>query len=119
MNEPSEHQQSTSPEWFEMTDLRRRWFATAVWIPLRVSETTVLSGSYGKPGSKEEILAVACVAVPLAQRADAAKLGWMDIGLINEGRPYAFEDGRYKRADVYQFRDGEDFATNLVTDQGF
>lgn len=102
-----------------MTDLRRRRFATAVWVPLRASETTVFSGSYGKPGSKEETLAVGCVGVPLARRAEAEKLQWMDIGLHNEGRPYAFEDGRYKRADVYQYSDGEDFATNFVMHQGF
>jgi hypothetical protein len=113
MNQPP-----TPSDWFEMTDLRRRRFATAVWVPLRASETTVFSGSYGKPGSKEETLALGCVGVPLAHRADAEKLQWMDIGLHNEGRPYAFEDGRYKRADVYQYSDGEDFATNFVMHQG-
>jgi len=109
----------TPPEWFEMPELRRRRFADAVWIPLRISETTVYSGAYGKPGNKEETLLAGCVAVPLAHRTEAEKLGWMDIGLTHSGGPYAFEDGRYKPADVYQYRDGEDLATDLVFDQSF
>lgn len=109
----------TPADWFEMGDLRRRRFATSVWVPLRVSETSVYSGSHGRPGSKEETLAAGCIAVPLSLRAEAEKLGWTDIGLMNSGGPYAFEDGRYKRSDVYQYRDGEDFAVNLVIDQSF
>jgi hypothetical protein len=110
---------STPADWFEMTDLRRRRFATSVWVPLRVSETTVYSGSHARPGNKEETLAAGCIAVPLSMRAEAEKLGWSDIGLMNSGGPYAFEDGRYKTSDVYQYRDGEDFAVNLVIDQSF
>lgn len=111
---------STTPaDWFAMTDLRRRNLAASVWIPLRASETKVLAGNSGLPGSKEEVLAVGCVAVPIARRTEAEKLSWSDIGVSNEGRPYAFSDGRYKTCDAYQYNDGEDFAVNLVMDQSF
>jgi hypothetical protein len=109
----------TPADWFEMADLRRRRFATSVWVPLRVSETTVYSGSHGGPGNKEETLAAGCIAVPLALRAEAEKLGWTDIGLMHSGGPYAFKDGRYKASDIYQYLDGEDFGIDLVIDQSF
>jgi hypothetical protein len=98
-------------DWFEMRDLRKRRFATAVWIPLRASETLVL-------GEKvEETLAAASVAFPADKRADAEQLGWSRIGLMHSGGPYAFRDHAYKPAEVYQFRDGEDMGVEFVFEQ--
>lgn len=119
MHDPGMMQFPSPADWFEMADLRRRRFAASVWVPLRVSETTVYSGSHGQPGNKEETLAAGCIAVPLALRAEAEKLGWTDIGLKNSGGPFAFKDGRYKTFDIYQYLDGEDFGVNLVIDQSF
>lgn len=117
MTKPPGKQEPTPVTWFEMTDLRRRSFATAVWIPLRASETTIHAGKNGLPGNKEENLSLGCIGVPLAQMAEAEQLDWMDIGLQNEGMPYAFRDGGYKRAETYQHTDGEDFGVNFVHEQ--
>ena len=117
MNQPLDSSTPTPATWFEMTDLRRRAFATATWVPLRVSETTIHVGKTGRPGNKEECLCVGCIGVPLAYKAEAEKLQWDDIGLHNEGGPYAFKDGRYKRAEAYQYNDGEDLGVNFVHEQ--
>jgi hypothetical protein len=117
MKQPPDSNARTPAAWFEMTDLRRRKYATAVWVPLRVSENTVFAGNTGRPGNKEEWLCVGCIGVPIANKAEAEKLQWMDIGLSNEGRPYAFQDGRYSRAEAYQHNDGEDFGVNFVHEQ--
>src|SRR5262249_31721119 len=99
---------SPPQEWFEMADLRRRRFATAVWVPLRASETVDPQGEYARPKSREELLCVGSIAFPPASRMQAEKLGWSDLGLMHSGGPYAFKDKPYKPAEVYQHRDGED-----------
>jgi hypothetical protein len=104
-------------EWFEMPDLRRRRFATAVWVPLRSSETILEVGKRSRPGFVEEILYAASVAFPLANREEAEKLGWMDIGIRHSGGPCAFRDGTYKPCEVYQYSDGDDLGVDLVFEQ--
>jgi hypothetical protein len=98
-------------EWFEMADLRRRRFENTVWVPLRSSERV----EHNNGG--EEIFAAGCVAFPPSKRVDAERLGWSDLGIIHDGGPYAFNDGRYKPCEVYQYRDGEDMGIDLVFDQ--
>lgn len=117
MSSPQDSSAQTPVAWFEMADLRRRRFATAVWVPLRVSETTILAGKTGRPGNKEECLCVGCIGVPLGRKLEAEELEWMDIGVCNEGMPYAFRDGRYKRAEAYQRNEGEDFGINFIHEQ--
>ncbi len=102
--------------WFEMADLRRRWFANAVWVPLRAIESQE-QGTYGRPGYTGETLAVGSVAFPLDKRDEAEKLGWVDIGISHNGGPYAFREGGYKPCEVYQYRDGEDLGVDLVFEQ--
>lgn len=99
--------------WFEMADVRRRRFSTSVWIPLRQSETLTSEGRVNEPGHAEELLCVGSIAVPLASREIGERLGWHDLGHPRTA-PYAFEDGSYKRAEVYQFRDKENAGQHLV-----
>jgi len=97
-------------EWFEMVDLRRRRFATSVWIPLRVSETLEENG-------REEVFAAGCVAFPPSRRTEAETLGWSDLGLMHSGGPYAFRDRPYKSAEIYQYNEGDDMGIDLIFDQ--
>jgi hypothetical protein len=63
-------------EWFEMRDVRRRTLQSAVWIPLRAIQYIENVGNYGTLGFKEEFFGAGCVAVPLAAKGQAGKLGW-------------------------------------------
>lgn len=94
--------------WFEMTDIRRRSLSSAIWIPLRVSESTKLEEEV------ESFVGINSVAIPTKNIDEANKLDWMDIGLIRDAGPYAFRDGRYKPCEVYQHEEGEDFGFDLV-----
>jgi hypothetical protein len=104
-------------QWLEMLDLRRRRFATAVWVPMRASETVRSNGQYGQPDSHEELFCAGSVCFPPNSKALAETLGWSDLGLIHSGGPYAFKDKPYKTAEVYQYNDGEDLGVELIFDQ--
>ena len=67
-------------EWFEMPEVRRRTLATAVWIPLRVSEYIEKQGTHGRIGYREQFHGVGTLAVPLARRRDAEALDWTATG---------------------------------------
>jgi hypothetical protein len=108
--------QNLRQDWFEMADLRRRRFATSVWVPLRAIESNE-KGAYGRPGFVGDSLYVGSVAFPLNRREEAEKLGWTDIGIKRQGGPHAFSDGGYKPCEVYQYRDGEDLGVDLVFEQ--
>lgn len=50
-------------QWFLMPEVQRRRFSTAVWVPLRQSETLYHEGEEGKVGEREEILCAGSVAI--------------------------------------------------------
>jgi hypothetical protein len=86
-------------KWFEMTEIRKRRFDSAVWIPLRASEKDE-TGKWGHFGHKSEFFGAASLAVPLRKREAAASLGWSDLNLMHDHRGYA-NRGRYISADEY------------------
>ncbi len=98
-------------QWFEMPASRRRSFAEAVWIPLRVAETI------RNANGSEELFYCGSVAFPPEKRNAAERLGWSDIGVSHHTGPYAFRDHPYKPAEIYQERDGEDMGIDLVFSQ--
>ncbi len=104
--------------WFEMAEVRRKRVATSVWIPLRQAETVVIAGEKGKGDYQEEVICAGSIAFPPNNRELAERLGWSDLGPSSRPMPYAFDDGRYKPADVYQYNDGEDAGTHLVVGDG-
>jgi hypothetical protein len=99
--------------WFEMREIRRKHLDGAVWIPLRVSETTE-SGAPGHLGYRMEFLGLTSVAIPVAQREKAQRLEWSAIGLRNSHGGYVV-NGEYVPADV--FKDGELNGVYLVLEQ--
>lgn len=105
---------SPPPTWFEMGEVRRRRLANSVWVPLRQSETIGRHGKRGKVGSWEEVACAGSVAIEIRYRDIGNRLGWMDIGLIHDPGPYAFDDGRYKPADVYLHNDRQPIGVELV-----
>ena len=83
--------------WFEMTEIRKRRFDSAVWIPLRASQN-IETGKWGYLGYRSEFFGAGSLAVPLRRRDAAARVGWTDIGLSRDHGGYASR-GRYVAAD--------------------
>lgn len=106
-------------EWFEMKDVKNRYFDKAVWIPLRAVHTISSEGKYGYIGYKEEFFGVGSLSVPLNKRADASKLGWTDIGIgiIHDHSSYVDDDGTYHQADIYEDHGGKFTGLHLVLSQ--
>lgn len=100
--------------WFEMQEIRRRKLATVVWIPLRCINQVIETGQIGHLGYKSEFYGVGSIAIPLAQKAAAEKLDWMDIG-ISHNHSGAVQDGKYIPADFLE--DGGVSGVHLVLDQ--
>lgn len=86
--------------WFEMADVRRRDLNTAVWIPLRASQTLVAVGTYGYEGFRKEFFGAGSLAVRVQKRVLADRLNWGDIGLSDSHKGW-FQDGAYVPSDVY------------------
>ena len=103
-------------DWFEMKGVRKRKLNTAVWIPLRAVHEIENTGRNGFAAFKEEFLGVGTVAVPVAARDIAKKLGWTDIGISHRHRPYA-DEGAYVPAEVYHSYVGDFRGIHLVLDQ--
>lgn len=82
-----------------MAELRKRRFDSAVWIPLRACEETK-TGKWGYLGHKSEFFGAGTLAVPLRKRDAAARLGWMDLGLMHDHCGSAY-GGRYVPADEF------------------
>lgn len=88
-------------EWFEMVDIRRRKLDSAVWIPLRASQSLQATGKLNHLGYQSEFFGAGSLAVPLKNRAAANSLGWMDIGIRYSHRG-GIQRGRYVPADVFE-----------------
>jgi hypothetical protein len=84
-------------KWFEMMEIRKRRFDSAVWIPLRASQK-IESGKWGYLGHRSEFFGAGSLAVPLRKRDAAASLGWTELGLSHDHGGYA-DRGRYVAAD--------------------
>jgi hypothetical protein len=104
--------------WFEMPEVRRKKFQTAVWIPLRRVQQIEKRGKWGYAGYKEEFSGVGCVAFPLNLREKTSKLGWSDIGIAHGQGVWASAEG-YKPAENFQHRLNEPFGIQLVLVQQF
>lgn len=102
--------------WFEMIEIRRRQFASSVWIPLRAIHPIREEGKQGHIGFKEEFFGAGSLVIPIAQKVKAAKLGWSDIGISHEHRA-CVDDGRYIPSDVYEYSRGEQIGLPLVLEQ--
>jgi hypothetical protein len=86
-------------KWFEMTEIRKRRFDSAVWIPLRACQKEE-TGQWGYVGYSSEFFGAASLAVPVRRRGAAANLGWNGLNLMHDHCGSAY-GGRYLAADEY------------------
>lgn len=105
-----------SQSWFEMSEFRRRKFATAVWIPLRAVQVVSEEGKRGSLGFRQDFFGAGSLAVPLGNKEKALCLGWEDIGIIH-GHRSGVDSGRYVPSDVHESEPGEVFGVPLVLEQ--
>lgn len=89
--------------WFEMAEIRRQKVASSVWIPLRAVQPICEEGKRGHLGFKKESFGAGSLAVPVARKDKACKLGWSDVGISHEHRA-CVDDGRYMLSGVYEHR---------------
>jgi hypothetical protein len=99
-----------------MAEIRRRKFAVAAWIPLRAVQPICEEGKRGHLGCKEEFFGIGSLAVPIALKDKAERLGWSDVGISHEHRAYV-DDGRYIPSDAYEYSRGEQIGVPLVLEQ--
>lgn len=103
-------------EWFEMPDVKKRFYDKAVWIPLRAVNTISSVGKYGYIGHKKEFFGAGTLAVPLNNKSDAEKLGWMDVGIIHDHGSYV-DNGIYHQSDIYEDYEGKFTGIHLLLAQ--
>lgn len=96
--------------WFEMPEIKARFYDRAVWIPLRQASTLIDEGSSGYLGYREEYFGVGSILVPISEKSQAEKLEWADIGLRGTHKGYVNGD-TYTPAYVYR-----DFEGGLVAE---
>lgn len=101
--------------WFDLADVRKRFLAKAVWVPLHGSQTTS-EGEYGYVGWKEEFFGLGSVAVPLSKRAEGLKLGWSDL---NNSQSVWATEKLYKPAEIFQYHEGDNLGVSLAMAQNF
>ncbi len=101
--------------WFDLADVRKRFLAKAVWVPLHASEE-ISEGEYGYVGWKDEFFGLSSVAVPLSKRAEGLKLGWSDL---NNSQGVWATEKLYKPAEIFQYHEGDDLGVSLVMAQNF
>lgn len=102
--------------WFEMADVRRRKFGTAVWIPLRAIHPMIEEGKRGNLGFRKDFFGAGSLAVPVGNKEKAIRLGWEDIGIMY-GHRSGVDAGRYIPSDIHEEDPGEVFGIPLMLEQ--
>jgi hypothetical protein len=102
--------------WFEVPEIKKRFYDKSVWIPLREMKCMLREGKMGRLGYKEEFLGVGSIAVPLPQRTEAEKIDWNEIGL-RASNPGYVEDGEYLPSNVYRNTSETVIAEHLVLER--
>ena len=103
-------------DWFEISDVRQRTFARAVWIPLRAIHQIEETAEFGRLGNRAHFFGAGSVAAHHDRREEAARLGWMDVGISRSHSGYC--DGEiYSPACLFEEYAGETIGENLVLEQ--
>lgn len=100
-------------DWILQTKETRRIFSNGTWVPLRASCNDE-KGEFQAIGYVSECFACGSVAFPPEHRVVAEQLGWSNIGIGHDVKPYAYKDGYYSSIEQYQHNDKEPIGVNLV-----
>ncbi len=64
----------------------------------------------------EEFFGAGTLAVPLKNKSDAEKLGWMDVGINHDHGSYV-DNGVYHQSDIYEDYEGKFTGIHLLLAQ--
>lgn len=103
-------------DWFEMSDIKRRTFERAVWIPLRAVNEIEEIGRFGYVGYKSEFFGAGSLAIPLNFKSEAEKLGWTDIGISHDHCGH-FQGEEYIPSNIYKDYSSQLIGEHLVLSQ--
>ena len=106
----------TKQEWFEMDDIKSRFYENSVWVPLRASQILYQVGKNGVTGFQEEFYGVGSIAVPLCYKTFAEQLDWMDVGISYTHSGYV-EDDKYIPVNIFHDYKNNYDAEHLVLEQ--
>lgn len=102
--------------WYEMREIRRRSLDKSEWIPLRVTQPLIESGTPGRLGYQTEFCVVGTLAVPQVRRAEAEALDYDDFGYLDCHTGWVV-GSEYFPSDVYVDSDNRPLGTILVLHQ--
>ena len=100
-----------------MDDLKKRRFNNAVWIPLYACQELEKSGRVGYSGYKSDFFGCGTLAIPIAERDKANKLGWDNVGIGYMSDPYIDDEGMYVPSDIYNDYENNFIGLRLVLSQ--
>ena len=100
-------------KWFEMPEIRRRFYEKSVWIPVKESRILLKDGEHGHSGFTEEYYGAGSIIVSLDKKADAEKLGWTEIGTRPSDAGFV-ENGKYFPAYLYKSYESDLLAEKLI-----
>ncbi len=103
--------------WFEMDDIKRHKYTSAVWIPLRVTKRRS-KGKHGHLGFCEEFFGLNSLAINTNKKEEGLKLDWGSAGLSDESHSFVRDDG-YISSDVFESFSGEQLGLRLVMAQHY
>ena len=78
-------------DWMLQNKETRRVFSKATWVPLRASCNNE-QGDAQAIGHVNEYFGCGSVAFPPEHREVADQLGWSDIGIGHDAKPYAYKE---------------------------
>jgi hypothetical protein len=87
-----------------------------VWIPIRAINSIREEGKLCYNGYVSEFFGAGSIAVPINHKADAEKLGWLDVGILHSHSGYV-QDGEYVPVHLYKDPDGTFIGEHLVVEQ--
>ena len=87
-------------DWFEMRGIRKKNFASSVWIPLRACELSIHSGKVGYSGYKCEFFGCATVAISVLDEDKARELTWRNLNQSGCHSPRV-DDEKYVPAEIF------------------
>ncbi|WP_150538784.1 hypothetical protein [Actinobacillus vicugnae] len=102
-------------DWILQIRETRRTFSTATWIPLRaICENE--KGDSQEIGYKSEFFGCNAIAFPPEHKEFAETLGWSDIGISLDAKPYAYNNGYYKSVEQYEWNENKPIGIHLIFD---
>jgi hypothetical protein len=102
--------------WFEMAELRGRFYDRSVWIPLRARKALARRGELNGAGFTEEYFGVGSIIVPVSQRELVERLSWDDVGHRGAQRGY-LEENEYVPSHVSRHNGGAVCGEHLILER--